>query len=557
MRILRRKDPNEIIIRPAWQMEAPLLALSAKLNDRWTGSDACEHTFICGGTGSGKSSASGSALAHAFLQHQFGGVVLCAKPDERERWQRYAAASNRSQSFLFVDGTGNHRFNFLNYLMALPARQGGGIVFNVVEALIYLIRLSHGGDMQAEDPDFWVKSVRQLLTMALLALYHAYGTVSLDGLLELVHSAPQSEEQANDPQFKSWSFCYQTVHKLFENPAMPVSLRDAKIIATYFGHTFGRLDPKTRSNITITLNAELGPFLTGTLHSLFCTDTTFIPEVTHEGVVVVMDLPVKRFNKAGAVIQMFFKYLWQKATEARDVNNGTRPVFLWMDEGHLFLAPYDMEFLSTARSARAASVLITQNLPTLYASVGGRNPVDRVDAMLGNYQTKIFHSNADHRTNVWAADLIGRAMQRRYSRNWSEGTSHQSSRGRNGSWSVQEGESEGSSWGTSSGVSFSTSGDSATVNTSSNRGGQSGTSRSSTAGRGWSTGTSEGHSYNSGGGWSEQMDYTVQPSDFANRLRQGGPRNNFMVDAIVFQANRQFSRTGTCWSPITFKQRRM
>jgi hypothetical protein len=555
MQILRRIDPNAVVVRPRWNMHAPLLSLSKALGDHWTISDACEHTLIMGGTGSGKSTASGVALAHAFLRAQFGGLVLCAKPDERARWQKYAADCNRSQSLLIVNGSGQHRFNFLDYLMNRPKQRGGGIVYNAVEALIYLVRLLHGGDIESDNPDFWLKAIHQLITLALLALYHAYGKVSLDGLLKIINSAPKSEEEARDIEFQRGSFCYQTVRKLFENPAIPIEPREAAIIAEYFGQTFGRLDPKTRSNIVVTLSAELGPFLTGTLHALFCTDTTFTPEVTHEGVVVVFDLPVKQFDKVGAVAQTFFKYLWQKETEARAVDEGTRPVFLWMDEGHLFTSPYDMEFLSTARSARAATVLITQNLPTLYASIGGRHPVDRVDAMLGNYQTKIFHANSDHRTNTWAADAIGRAMQRRQSRNWSEGASGQASSGRNGSWGVQEGESSGQSWGSSTGFSYNGAGDAISINHSTNRGGQSGTSSSRTSGGGWSTGTSYGHSTNTGGGWSEQMDYVIQPSDFANKLRQGGQRNNFMVDAVFFQANRVFSRTGSCWTPISFRQK--
>jgi hypothetical protein len=213
-----------------------------------------------------------------------------------------------------------------------------------------------------------------------------------------------------------------------------------------------------------------------------------------------------------------------------------------------------MEFQSTARSARAATVYITQNLPSRYARIGGRNPQDQADAIIGNFQTKIFHANSDHRTNQWAAETIGRAMQRRFSRNWSASASEQTSDGTSGNWGVQEGKSRGKSWGSSGGGSYSDQGN-VSYSFSVNSGGQNGTSKSRSRGGGWSSGNSTGHSDSEGCGWSEQMDFMIQPADFANRLRQGGPRNNFRVTGILLQANRVFSRTGTCWMPVAFNQR--
>lgn len=80
-------------------LNAPLLQLSPR--DAWRLRDACEGTVIFGGTGSGKSSGSGRAIARAFLRAGFGGLVLCAKQDdERERWKAYARETGRARSTL-------------------------------------------------------------------------------------------------------------------------------------------------------------------------------------------------------------------------------------------------------------------------------------------------------------------------------------------------------------------------------------------------------------------------------------------------------------------------
>ena len=559
MRFLNRLKQGTELSGPHAALDAPLLCLSPDHADQWTLRDACEHTLVVGGTGSGKTSASGSALASAFLRAGFGGLVLCAKPEEAERWVKYAHACGRSRSVIRLDISGRHRFNFLDYLMALPPSEGGGLVDNAVNTLLRVLEAAQAGGAspagQGESPDFWHKAIRELLSHAIGSLFHAYGRITLDELLKLINSAPISEEQARDADFQTWSFCYSTMRRLFEGPKIPLPQREAALLVNYFGQTFGRLDPKTRSNIVITLSAEISPFLKGPLHTLFCTDTNIIPELTHEGVVLVLDLPIKRFEQMGVVAQMLIKYLWQKATERRAVHAGTRPVFLFADEAQLFVSPYDLEFQSTARSALAASVYITQNLPSLYARIGGRNPQDQADAIIGNFQTKIFHANSDHRTNQWAADTIGRAMQRRFNRNWSESESAQTSSNQNRNWGVQDGESRGRNWGSSGGGSYSDSGHySGSFSVSSGR--QTGTSKSRSRGGGWSHGESSGRSDSEGGGWSEQMDYVIQPADFANRLRQGGPRNDFIVTGILLQANRVFSRTGTCWTPVAFQQQR-
>ena len=52
-------------------------------------------------------------------------------------------------------------------------------------------------------------------------------------------------------------------------------------------------------------------------------------------------------------------------------------------------------------------MLITQNLPGLYANMGGAKAEYRVKALLATLGTKFFCSNSDVDTNKFASDLIG------------------------------------------------------------------------------------------------------------------------------------------------------
>jgi hypothetical protein len=78
--------------RDWFENDMALLKISAdgKTNlpeNYWSLNDAFQGVQILGGTGSGKSSGSGQALARAFLEANLGGLVLTAKTDEVFAWK--------------------------------------------------------------------------------------------------------------------------------------------------------------------------------------------------------------------------------------------------------------------------------------------------------------------------------------------------------------------------------------------------------------------------------------------------------------------------------------
>ncbi|MBN8633933.1 MAG: TraM recognition domain-containing protein [Anaerolineae bacterium] len=127
--------------------------------------------------------------------------------------------------------------------------------------------------------------------------------------------------------------------------------------------------------------------------------------------------------------------MFQRAVLARSVTTDTRPVYLWIDEAQNYIASSDYEYQSVARSARAASVYLTQNISMYYAvlGAGGR---DAANALMGNFGTKVLHSNGDVPTNQWAADTIGQAWTTTYNYNASRNEQGHSMSG-GGSDSVQ------------------------------------------------------------------------------------------------------------------------
>ena len=497
-------------------MDTPLLRIGSQ---SWTINDACEGVMIMGATGSGKTSGSGAHLAHAYLRAGFGGLVLCSKPDERPRWEQYAKECGRDHQLIIMDATGKERFNFLEYSLY---NQGSRETFNLVSLFTTMAeaaRNNTGGN--AADP-YWQDAMKELLSHTIDALIAAKGKLVLSEVLQFVESIPLPTDERRD------GFCMQTLGRAYGNPAYQQSVQQMQMVNNYIMQQMRYMSDKTRGNIISSFTSLALPLMKGTLQKLFCTDTTFVPELAHEGAIIIIDLPLKEWKEGGKLASHIMKHLFQQATERRKVTAHTRPVFLWADECHFFLNDYDNEFQSTARSSRAATVYLTQNINGIRAAIGGAHAHDKTEALLGNLRTKIFHLNDSQDTNEFASDRTGKAPQLR--RNWGE----------------SKGSNRSESTGTSTNWGYSRS------STSSAQGG------SSSGGSNWGRGRNSSHSHGTNEGYSmgvsEQIDYRLQPSFFAENLRNGGKKNDYKVDGVLVQAGRKFDSTGLHWEICSFSQ---
>ena len=89
-------------------------------------------------------------------------------------------------------------------------------------------------------------------------------------------------------------------------------------------------------------------------------------------------------------------------------------MFLWEDEAHYFTIEQDALFQTTARSKGISVVRLTQNIPN-FLDAYGRDGKHKVDTLLGNHATKIFHRNGDPTTNEWATKVIAKETSYKHS----------------------------------------------------------------------------------------------------------------------------------------------
>src|SRR5258705_2603583 len=246
----------------------------------------------------------------------------------------------------------------------------------------------------AEREDFWSRAARQLLRNAIDLLLVSLGRVTLPGIYEIIVSAPTDPEQLRSVEFQSRSTCLLCLKEGERRPRSPEQQQDWKVTSDFWLREFLHLSSRTRSCIVSTVTGLIDPLLRGVMHTLFATGTNLVPELVHEGAVLVLDLPVVEFGTVGQLCQLLFKFVFERSTERRDLNRHAVPVFLWADEAPHFATSHDATFLATARSAGVAAVYLTQNLPGYLATIcAGANGQAAVHALLANLSTRIFHAN--------------------------------------------------------------------------------------------------------------------------------------------------------------------
>lgn len=502
MRLWSRKPRSPIPYKGS--LDTPLLRFGRQ--DVFTTRDAMESIAIFGGMGSGKTSGSARALATAFLRCGYGGLVMCATVNEADRWRQLAAETGRSHSLIFIDRTAERRFNFLDYAQTTLGRDDFNE--NVVAVFEAIAETFTGSTDNGGENSFFQLAAVNLIRSTLPILFNAYGTLRLKDVVRFIDSAPRSTADLKNREWRSSSFFAQSMFKAHNN-VLPGThaATDIETYGNFWTEQFAPLADKTRTNIIATLNNMLSPFLTGYINRLLCTDTNILPEYSHEGAIIVLNLPTHTDGKVAQATQKIFKYLWQKSVQSRHTDEKTRPVFLWADECQYFISKEDYQFIGTSRERKAANVYITQDMPSYNAAILGCGGSDEeAKALLAKFQTKIFHSNTDETTCDYASSYIGKIKKYNITK-------------------------------------------SVTATSGMNTGGNQDEGGSGSFGGGGNK--SEGDTI----GYTEYVDYEVMPTDFGSTLRKGGTPNKKKVDAIIMSTQPFKHGGGKNRLKVTFRQK--
>jgi type IV secretory pathway TraG/TraD family ATPase VirD4 len=346
--------------------------------------------------------------------------VLTTKSDERVMWERYCQATGRELDLKVFGANAALRFNFLDY-EATRRGEGAGLTENLVNLFSTVLEVAErnsGGGTGREDEGYWKRASRQLLRNAVDLLLLSGKRITVPDLYTVIISAPTSSAQKRSQEWQAQSMCFQCLGAADRREKSTRDRLDLEVVAAYFMAEYCDLSEKTRSVIVSTFTSMADVLMRGHLRDVFCADTNITPEAVQDGTVLLIDLPVKTYADVGVFAQVLWKYAFQRSIERRDLSRNGRPVFLWADEAQNFITSYDMQFQTTCRSSRVATVYLTQNVSNVYAALGGKGKGQcEAASLFANLNTKLLHANGDPVTNEWASSLIGRSRQFRASGN--------------------------------------------------------------------------------------------------------------------------------------------
>jgi len=418
-------------------MQRVILSFSDDPKDSWTVDDATKGIAIMGGTGSGKTTASGKALAKKFLKEGWGGLVLCAKTDEAELWRQYCNETGR-QNDLIIFGKGSTQldkggniienvFNPIDYEMKRQG-EGAGETQNITNIFMSIYRMGNriASEGDTKEERYWDTALKRCLNRVIELIKLSGEDLTYKNMVRIISTSQKliSSDHTDNRAFieggkepddseKFDKYCEHCLSKAYQyiiqEDTTEESLNAYDLVEDYFLNVLPSMGNRTKSVVTESFMGLAEPFLSGLLYRHFSGATNIFPEWTYErNKIIVLDFSIKEFLDAGIMSQCVFKLLFQQAIERRDINKYPTPVFLWVDEAHYFVNPYDQIFLTTARSTRAVTVYLSQNISNYFAVMGsGSDAKARVDSLMGNLSTKIFHANSDAETNEYASRLIG------------------------------------------------------------------------------------------------------------------------------------------------------
>ena len=352
---------NLPVPQPTWDLDTVLFKFGSDAPFTIRHSNA--GVIVFGQSGSGKTSGIGKLIQSKYLEHGFGVLVLCVKPEEGSAWVNYAKDAGREKDVIRITTDPNcpYRFDFLAYSMNQPGSTTLAEVL-MIQNVAEVLRRKEGGG--GSNDAFWSASANRLLKNA-IDLYKlsyqrgselkALGHLPPDEwlppykptllfILELITSAVTDVKAFNSQSVIDRSLnakCLLLAEKVAKFHAKSPSKTSAGLVNTFnLTANFwrnewakdGAGDSRLRDNIIAFAQSTIEPLEKGEVASLFqralvvdpedgCEKylDTVIPDMVDEGKIIIVDIPTKQYAQAGQLAGAIWKDAIQRYSDRRSV----------------------------------------------------------------------------------------------------------------------------------------------------------------------------------------------------------------------------------------------
>jgi hypothetical protein len=335
--------------------------------------------------------------------------VACQKPDEAERFIRYAKQCNRFTDVIHVKPGGRHCLDLLDYE---TSTYGGGIEQG--ESLLGLVmEVANRNKTRNSADSFWPESSQRQMRFAMLILRMAGIACGLRELMMFCQNLPTSPQQLKDPTWRRDSFAINCLLIASGNYPNDPAL---EIAGDWLVKEWPELSDKTRSIVQSVTLTTLDKLLTSQFADLLNGDSTFRPEeVLRDGKIVIWDCPGSVYGLPAILSTVSMKVIFQRACMRRDLND-CRPFVCWTDEAANFCVPdLDAMFLSQSRQFKCICINIVQNIPLIVTALGGSDVArNQAHAWISNHSLIVGAANSDPETNKHLSALAGEERETLY-----------------------------------------------------------------------------------------------------------------------------------------------
>jgi len=156
---------------------------------------------------------SAKIFAMAFLEAGYGGLVLTVKPEETEQWQDWAKEAGRENHIVTINPSCSYYFDFLEYE---ANRLDGSDTQTTVSLLMLIVEIANGGSVKGREPYFEL-ALRQMQTNAIDLLKCAGETITVENMYRLIVTAPTSMSRLGSEEFREKSYCFSCLNNASDN----------------------------------------------------------------------------------------------------------------------------------------------------------------------------------------------------------------------------------------------------------------------------------------------------------------------------------------------------
>src|ERR1700677_266415 len=199
----------------------PLVHFSQK--DVLTVKQSFEGIFVAGQSGSGKTTGPGQGLARAMLRNNFGFLITTTKPDDAQTWVEWARLEGRGDDVRLFSPENDYCFGLLDYAYHQAGNRGSGDTENVVALLSDLLEVKNRNRGSAGDQQFWIDSMKKMLSHFLDLLAFSGQTITFAGVNKILASSPQRMAEVQSKEWQEKSFVNKTIDRAVANKKLSVA----------------------------------------------------------------------------------------------------------------------------------------------------------------------------------------------------------------------------------------------------------------------------------------------------------------------------------------------